>query len=197
MARIVLVPSLMPGLNSETDMPTSYVAGFAGDLYAYLDEQILALTRQKDRVVLTSLTRPRLLRITPGESQPRALLAVSLRHENRYYGALWIAFDQSHSFSEQEIQFLVTLAGQAALAAANSRHYLNAEVGRQQLAAILASTPDPVLVTDQQNRLLLVNPAAWRALGLGVEWREGQPIEQLITQDELLELLSSFLSRQF
>jgi PAS domain S-box-containing protein len=59
------------------------------------------------------------------------------------------------------------------------------------LAAILASTPDPVLVIDQQNRLLLSNPAAWRALGLGVEWDEGQPIERVIADHPLLELVRS------
>ena len=190
-ARVVLVPSLMPDLDNDPDSPISYGAGSVGNLYAYLDDQILTMMRQQDRVVLNNLGRPRLLRISPGNREPHALLAVALHHENLYYGALWVAFDRPHSFSDQEVDFFVTLAGHAALAAANSRHYLNAEIGRQQLAAILASTPDPVLVTDHQNRLLLVNPAAWRALGLGVEWKEGQPIEQVITQDELLVLLSS------
>ncbi len=82
-----------------------------------------------------------------------------------------------------------TISGQAALAAANTRLFLNSEIGRQRLSAILASTPDPVLVTDQQNRLLLANPAAWRVLGLGVEWVEGRPIEGVINQKELLALL--------
>jgi PAS domain-containing protein len=62
---------------------------------------------------------------------------------------------------------MATLASQAAVAAANARLFTNAEIGRQRLAAILASTPDPVLVTDQQNRLFLANPAAWRSPGAG------------------------------
>jgi PAS domain-containing protein len=49
---------------------------------------------------------------------------------------------------------MVTIAGQAALAAANARLFESAEIGRQRLAAILASSPDPVLVTDYRNRLL-------------------------------------------
>jgi len=41
------------------------------------------------------------------------------------------------------------------------RHlFLNVEVARRQLEAIINSTPDPVLVTDQRNRLLLANRAA-------------------------------------
>ncbi len=68
---------------------------------------------------------------------------------------------------------------------------MNAEIGRQRLAAVLASTPDPVLVIDQQNRLLLSNPAAWRVLGLGTEWEEGQPIDQVIQHKGLLDLLGA------
>jgi PAS domain S-box-containing protein len=116
-------------------------------------------------------------------------MGVSLRHEGQFYGAMWVAYDQAHTFSEEEVRFLVTLAGQAAIAAANARLFLNAEIGRQRLSAILASTPDPVLVTDQQNRLLLANPAVWRVLGMGGEWDEGKPIEDVISQKELLELL--------
>ena len=119
------------------------------------------------------------------------MLAVALRHENQYYGALWIAYDQPHTFSEEEVRFIATLGGYAALASANARLFSSAELGRQRLSAILSSTPDPVLVTDQQNCLLLANPAAWRALGVGVDWDEGQPIERVVTQEALLRLLRS------
>ena len=66
-----------------------------------------------------------------------------------------------------------------------------AEVGRQRLAAILDSTPDPVLVTDQNNRMLLSNPAAWQVLGAAVGKGEGQPIERVIDQKPLLEVLQT------
>ena len=195
-ARVVLTPESVPELESGTPSPAVYALGSAGDSFAYLDGQILELASQQDQVVLNNLTRPRLVRFKPGSSHPQALVALPLRHENRYYGSLWIAFDQPHKVPEQEMSFLVTLAGQAALAAANARLYMNAEIGRQRLAAILASTPEPVLVTDQQNRLLTSNPAAWRALGLGVEWDEGQPIERVITDEKLLELIRSSDDRQ-
>jgi len=188
-ARVVLDPSMVPELDSDPRKPVAYLAGEKADLYGYLDEQIMALTRQQDRLVMNNITRPRLFRFPPQGQHPDALMAVALRHENQYYGALWIAYDEAHTFSDEEVRFVVTLAGQAALAAANARLFLNAEVGRQRLSAILASTPDPVLVTDQQNRLLLANPAAWRALGLGVEWQEGKPIEEIVSQKELLALL--------
>ena len=190
-ARVVLTPEAVPELEGGPAAPAVYALGSAGGLYAYLDEQILEMTRQQDQVMLQNLSRQRLIQYKPADPHPQAVLALPLRHESQYYGALWIAFDESHKISDEEMRFLVTLAGQAALAAANARLYMNAEIGRQRLVAILTSTPEPVLVTDQQNRLLISNPAAWRALGLGVEWDEGQPIERVITEEKLLDLIRS------
>ncbi len=187
--RVALAPAMMYELNGDNRSPIAYWAGAAGDSYRYLDEQIIELTRQQDRLVLTNPARTRVISFKPGLPRPRALLAVALRHEYQYYGSLWVAYDQPHQFSEEEVRFLVTLGGYAALASANARLFASAEIGRQRLSAILASTPDPVLVTDQQGRLLLANPAAWRALGVGVNWDEGQPIEDIVSQKELLQLL--------
>jgi PAS domain S-box-containing protein len=188
---VVLTPSVIPELDGTTSNPISYGMGPENAAYSSLDEQVLALTRQQERLVQPNTNRPRLLNFAPGITRPESLLAVALRHENLYYGTLWAAYDKPHVFSEEEVRFVVTLASQAALAAANTRLFLNAEVGRQRLAAILASSPDPVLVTDQRERLLLANPAAWQALETGISDAEGQPIEKIISQSELLDLLRS------
>jgi PAS domain S-box-containing protein len=188
-ARVALAPSSSSYPDEESKMPTRFALGSHSEMYGYLDDQILDLTRVQESIVLNNLGRARILRIPRNSPRPQALMALALRHENQYYGAMWIAFDEPHMFSEEEIRFQTTLAGQAALAAANSYLFVNAEAGRQQLAAILASTPDPVLVIDQQGRLILSNPAAWQVLGLGVEWDEGQPIERIITNDDLLSLV--------
>jgi len=190
-ARVILDPKMVPELEGVHRSPVAYSAGLKGEAYSYLDAQILSLTRQQERLVMNNVMRPRLLRFGATDAHPDSLMAVALRHENQYYGSMWVAYDQAHTFPEEEVRFVVTLAGQAALAAANARLFLNAEIGRQRLSAILASTPEPVLVTDQQNRLLLANPAAWRVLGLGVEWEEGKPINEVISQKDLLALLDS------
>lgn len=190
MARVVITPSIVPDLEgSDSTAPLRFSLGTAQRQYIDLDEQILALTRQQERLVLPNTARPRLLNITPGMQRPESLIAIALRHENMYYGALWMAYDQPHTFSEEEVRFLVTIGSQAALAIANARLFLNAEIGRQRLAAILASSPDPMLVIDQRDRLLLANPAAWQAIGISDEVLEGQPIEQVLSHSELIDLL--------
>jgi len=189
-ARVVLAPNIVNDLSGSTTIPLSFGAGTSQNLYRDLDDQILALTRQQARLVLSNLYRPRLVNLTPGAPHPESLLAVALRHENMYYGSLWIAYDKPHNFTEEEVRFIVTLGGQAALASANSRLFMSAEIGRQQLEAILASNPDPVLVTDQREHLLLANPAAWQVLELSIEeTNQGRDISEVIKNPELVELL--------
>ena len=184
----VVMPPL--GDDSEQDKVSIFALGPSKEKYAYMDEHVTRLAQQQERVVLTNVARARGLEVTTGKLAPASLIAVSLRHENRHYGVLWAAYDQSRLFSETDVRFLTTLAGQAALAASNNHLFRTAEVGRQRLAAILQSTPDPVLVTDQYNRLLLSNPAAWQALGAAIGTGEGQPIDKLVAQKPLLDILN-------
>ncbi len=186
MARAIFAP--VPGFHEEK--PQVFSFGPAGESYAYLDAPILEWVQKQERpILLANLTRTPGLDLPATLPRPAALAAVAVRQENRFYGALWVAYEQPRAFSAEDGRFLSTLAGYAALAATNARLFRSAEVGRQRLAAILASTPEPVLVTDQQNRLLLANPAARQALGLGQA--EGQPTERLLNRKELLDLLQT------
>jgi len=187
--RVVLSPEALPEMKGGSAPVTRFGLGLGNEQFAYLDDQILPMTRQKERVALNNLGRVRLITFPPNAPRPEALLALPLHHENMFYGALWLAYDSPHQFSEDEIRFQTTIAGQAALASANSKLFANAEIGRQRLAAILNSTPDPVLVTDYQGRLLLANPAAWQVLGLPGDTVNGKSIDTIIQQPSLLQLL--------
>ncbi len=184
---------VMPPLEDDPEQGkiSIYALGPYKDQYAYLDDQVMALTRHQERVVLNNVARARGLNPAAGAVVPASLLAISLRHENRNFGVLWAGYHQPSQFSETDVRFLITLAGQAALAASNNHLFRSAEVGRQRLAAILDSTPDPVLVTDQFNHLLLANPAAWQVLGASVETGAGQPIEKIVSQQALLNILQA------
>jgi PAS domain S-box-containing protein len=187
--RVVLSPEALPEMKGGSLPVSRFGYGRGNEQYSYLDDQILPMTRQKEVVALNNLSRVRLLTFPPNAPRPEALLALPLHHENMFYGALWLAYNTPHQFGEDEIRFMTTIAGQAALASANSQLFANAEIGRQRLAAILNSNPDPVLVTDYQGRLLLANPAAWQVLGLPGEAVNGKAINTIIQQPALLGLL--------
>ncbi len=191
LSRIVLMPDVVPDIEGSGSEAIRYSYGPAMGSYQELDAQILNQTRQLNRLVLSNINRPRLINFDAGKPHPASILAVPLQHENKYFGALWTGYEQPHIFSEEEVRFMMTLASHASLATANARLFLNAEIGRQRLAAILASSPDPILVIDQLDHLLLSNPAAWQVLGMNIENSTGLPINKAIQQGDLIELLQS------
>jgi len=187
-ARIVLVRDMLPGL---VEIPYRYASGPEKDLYMHLDQQILALNEKREQIVMATLTRTRGLDLDPGLPQPESLSAIALRHKNRYFGVLWAAYKKQHIFSEEDISFLSTLASQAALAVANIRLFMEVEASRRQLETVLNSTPDPVLVTDAANRLILVNPAAGQLFGVAIRRGERQNLQKTIPIQSLYELLQA------
>src|SRR3970282_1189553 len=60
-----------------------------------------------------------------------------------------------------------------------------------QLETILNSTPDPVLVTDAANRLVLTNPAASQLFNVVVRRGERQDLQRTIQIRALYDLLQS------
>lgn len=185
-ARIVLVREMMPGL---VEIPVRYASGPEKDLYAHLDQQILALTERQERLVIAALSRTRSLDLDPSLPHPESLSAVALRHENRYFGVLWAAYKKQKIFNESDLRFLTTLASQAALAVANIRLFLAVDASRRQLETILNSTPDPVLVTDASNRLILANPAASALFNILIRRGERQDLQRTIQIKPLYDLL--------
>jgi PAS domain S-box-containing protein len=189
-ARMVLVPEKVPS-EIQAGLPTRWGVGPLAARYKELDDHLLSLMRNQQRLVLNTTERSKQFASYPPEVVPGALLAVSLRQETDYYGVLWVAYEEPREFTDEQMQFITALGIQASMAVANTVLFLNAEIGRQQLAAILASTPDPVLVTDDQNRLLFLNPAARHELGLFGQQGIGQPISQVVEDSRLIEMMQA------
>ncbi|MDZ4159729.1 MAG: ATP-binding protein, partial [Anaerolineaceae bacterium] len=165
--------------------------GPASDEWAYLDPQIFELARQQNIVVIPNMQRLRQLNIPAGSPTPGSLLAQAICHENTYYGVLWVGYTEPRSFSEEERRYLTTLASQAALAVINARLYATQEIGRQRLESVLSSSPDPVLVIDEQLCINLINPAALQAPGLIASACLGKPVRDVIQNPDLLALLAT------
>ncbi|MCK6567804.1 MAG: ATP-binding protein [Anaerolineales bacterium] len=188
--RVVLSPSILP--DTFIELPSRFSLGGDADMFSHLDDQVLNLAQSQERIVLPNLTRSRELALDPALANPLALLAVALHHENRYYGVVWAGYEQPRMFSDSDVRFVTTLAGQAALAVANAHLFLNVEASRRQLEAIINSSPDPVIVTDHRSRLLLANHAATSVLGRDVgETMSGVETEKVIKLRPLLALLQN------
>ncbi len=112
------------------------------------------------------------------EGPIKAVIALPVRTKDRVPAVMWVGYDRARQFDASEIDLLSTLASQTAVLVDNARLFQAAEGGRRRLAAILTSTSDAVLVTDRDDRILLVNPAAERAFGIAARVVVGQKVSE-------------------
>lgn len=192
--RIVLAssePRTLVNTNGSGQPLQTFASGPAAELMSALDRQLLELVRTDGRLIVDNLSRPRSV-IDAGSLTGKigSLVALPLSQDQTYYGLIWLGYDRPHAFSDAELNFLVTLAGQASVAVANGRLFDAAEQGRRQLAATLASTPDPVIVTDRGNRVVLVNPAAEQAFRFSAQSVIDRPLAEVLPNRELVRLIN-------
>ncbi|MBN1875252.1 MAG: HAMP domain-containing protein [Anaerolineae bacterium] len=145
------------------------------------------LMRRQEPLIIRDLIRAKGSVSTIGNLH--SVAAFPVRAQNSTAAILWVGANVEDAFDEARINFLSTLANQAAVLVENARLFQAAEGGRRRLAAILASTTDAILVTDSESRLLLINPAAQHVLSIS-ESAHRQSLEDLVIPDVLLTALT-------
>ncbi|MBN1179462.1 MAG: HAMP domain-containing protein [Anaerolineae bacterium] len=131
-------------------------------------------------------------------SAPRevqAAIALPVRGKGRTVAVIWVGYPKPRRFEPSEVDLLSTLAGQTAVLVENARLFQMAEGGRRRLAAILASTKDAVLVTDRDDRILLINPAAEQTLNLRAREVMEQKVDEVHLEPPLVKIFTEPMSR--
>lgn len=188
-ARAVLIQAVRGDVQGDDFI--SFGAGPYAALFAHLDAQMFELMRSQPVLSISNTYRVRRIVTAANQARPSALIATALYYENTYYGTLWVGYDRPRNFAEDEVRFISTIAIQTALAATTSRLYASAEIGRRRLEAVLASTPEPVLVFDDHDRLLLLNPATLQVQGLISSITPGGRPQDILSNIDLINLLTS------
>ncbi len=161
-------------------------------------DRVLALAARDARtaIVLDNLRRARLLAgAGPLPEEIQAVVALPVLSKGQPVAVVWVGFDQPRRIEPTELDLLSTLASETAVLIENARLFQLAESGRRRLAAILSSTSDAILVTDRDDCLLLVNPAAERALGIPAEELVGKKVVETPLDPALVRILTEPLGR--
>ena len=179
-------------LRRAADQPLqTYATGDAATGMAPLDSQLFDLVEREGTVVISQFWRASGSLDASGLSDPLgSLVAFPLRSDTHFHGVMWLGFKEEHVFEQSEMTFLSTLAGQAAVAAANARLFAEADEGRRKLEAVLESTADGMIVVDNEGRVTLINPAAEEYLNLRAEQTIGQRAIDVIPDPQLASLMT-------
>ncbi|MEW6272324.1 MAG: GAF domain-containing sensor histidine kinase [Thermodesulfobacteriota bacterium] len=154
--------------------------GLAGWVYQHREAVVIADTRRDERwhffpddVIVT-----------------RSAMAAPLVRKGGVIGIVTMMQSQPDTFTQQHLELLEAIAAQAAVAIENATLYARATHERSMLSAVIASARDAILVTDRDDRVVLLNPAAQAALGIGDDAR-GKPVAEILLDPALRELYRS------
>lgn len=179
-------------MNPNGRQPLTFGEGPAAAKMAPFDRHIALLGRQENEIALSTPGQVHNgLRLQPDQELPvQAFVAITLVAKDRFLGVLWVGYSQPHDFDDNELNLLRTMANQASVLVENARLFANAEGQWRRLAAVIGSTQDAVIVTDQTNRILLLNPAMCHVFGLQPENAVNRPVASVLENKNLVHALT-------
>ncbi|RMH01455.1 MAG: PAS domain-containing protein [Chloroflexi bacterium] len=180
-------------INPAGGRPLTFGEGPAARIMTTLDRNIMLALRDLKELMLETPEEIRsVLQLEANIDPPiPALIALPLVFHDRFQGVLWLGYRQPHSFDLTERNLLRTLASQAAILVENARLFATAEGGRRRLAAVLASTTDAVIVTDQTERVLLINRAMERIFNIKAQEVINRHVADVIDSEILVKALTA------
>lgn len=178
--------------NPSGGMPLTFGEGPSALTMDSLDRQIALRMRTNTELTLITAEQIRKEFDLPHNTPlpVPALVAFALYSQERLQGVLWVGYRKPHQPSAAERNLLRTLASQASILVDNARLYATADSGWRRLAAVLASATEPVIVTDQLERVLLINRTLERILDLKTGDVIGRPVAEVIRVPSLAKALT-------
>jgi two-component system NtrC family sensor kinase len=122
----------------------------------------------------------------------KSLIYVPLILHNKPVGVLGVTNRlKETSFDSNDTRALSALGGYATIAINNANIYSEIEREKLTLGAFVEQTNDPVLLVDEQNRLLLINAAARLAFDVGPDIDcVGKPVKEFISSPEAVAFIT-------
>ena len=172
--------------------PLEFSEGPASEGMKVFDRPLLSILRANDEIAMES---PRIIReyleMSDHPDLPaKALYAIQLQRNGQFLGFITIGFRQSRAIGETDQKLMQTFARQAAALIEKSYLFTNAESGRRRLVAVLESTAEAVIVTDQTSRILIINRALEQAFNIESKHVVGRLVGHVINTPALVNALS-------
>lgn len=127
-------------------------------------------------------THPILLKSERGNDSVRGMHTPLIFREEKL-GILSVLAD---NLGEEQQRFISSLADYAALAIHNAYLFERADQDRKKLARLISNLKEPIILLDGSDRILLLNPVAYKLLGTSEERIRNQPRANTIIQDQAI-----------
>jgi PAS domain S-box-containing protein len=187
-------------LNPAGGRPIAFAEGPAAESMDLFDNQLMSMLRQGQGDALALGAPKAIIERMAVEYETdlgvKALYALPLQVEGKFLGVLAVGFRDRRTFSRSDIALLESLGRQASVLVQKSYLYTYAEGGRRRLAAVLASTSEAVIVTDQTSRIVVINRAMEDAFDITMRRVAGRAVADVIDSAVLVTALTDSESRK-
>lgn len=152
-------------------------------------EQLIASWLPKSRrpLLITDTTRH------PGPpdwESVRSLVATPFIFKEHFRGFMLLIHSQPNWFDNEHLDLLNSIAQQAAVSIENALLFSQVQEERLRSAGLISSMEDAVIATDEEQRVVLLNPAGAQLLGFSQQEIEGKPVAEKIQDKSLLALFN-------
>lgn len=126
-----------------------------------------------------------------------SLLLVPLISKDEVIGLMALDHvEEGRRFTDEQVNLAITIGTHAAMAIENARLHTTIAEERAKLEAIIGGTHDAVIVTDAQNRVLLMNQAARSAFDVEAVPEVGRLLGEVVRNEGLLALFARMETRE-
>lgn len=132
--------------------------------------------------------------ITPGVDHIRSAVLAPVHIGDRLCGALHLLFDTQSVPDEATLAFVQAAASGISVVANNLELTLSAARSEQLSASLVAAINDPLMILDANRSIVTLNPAARQVFDVAHADVAGQPIDVVISSEELLQIVGSATS---
>ncbi len=123
-----------------------------------------------------------------GASLTHSQLSVPVTREDRVIAVISVESKKINGFTDEHQDFVEKLAARAGVAIDNARLFDATAREREKLSAILNNTADIVIVVGPDDRIILINPAAYNALRLyPTESYVGHKVQEAFAETNFLD----------
>jgi PAS domain S-box-containing protein len=176
--------------NVDDRPPLTFSTGPSKKSLAVLDRSIVRHLQQDAELILRTPQEVQEALGANGNSHvlPQSIAAVCLESRD-LHSVLYVWRDSPHYWESNQLRLLRTLSGHASTLIENASLLAKVEGSRRRMAAILGSTADAVIATDDDGRVLLFNSAMEGYFGVQARQAIGRPIEKVINAPTLVNAL--------
>jgi len=184
-ARIIIVRNSDNKILSFTQPPDAKLEiGFNKNLLQVMRNESEMICRTPQEV------RSKFASDVDSQKLPHALVTIPLKTDDQHQGLIWVWRNDARYWEASQLRFLRTLASNASTLIAKAKLLASVEQGRRRLSAILSSTADAVLATNESNRVMLINGAMEQYFDLKSHEVLGKKLESVLDNYDLIEAFS-------